>query len=409
MQRMRRRTLGLLVLAAACTSAPAPSPTPVPKPETTDVEAAKPDVDPAILGAITQLKAAVEKTPDHVVYLYLLAWYHDRAHQSDDVVQRLRQLDALGWDRGLAPDQFENTRTPAFQEIAATLHARVPLVQRAREAFTITGQRDVIPEGIAWDPVDNVIYVSSIARRKVLRIDRQGRATDFTTEGQDGLEGGLGIKVDADRRMLWVIGTSTPEIKGYVPGSDRSALHAYDLRTGALVRKIEATPGLLNDLTLLRDGSLFATDMGRGHVLRLAPGASMFEIWAEGFRFPNGIAISEDERTLYVADFSAGITRFDELDPKKRAKIESKALLNGIDGLSFDRGALIGIQNSLGRPRVIRIDPATGDVAILESKNAKFEIPTTGVVIGKEYWFIANPGLRKKTHDEDLVMLKIPL
>ena len=196
----------------------------------------------------------------------------------------------------------------------------------------------------------------------------------------------------------------------------RSMLAAYDLRDGHLVKKIEATPGQLNDLTLLSDGSLFATDMGRGKVVRLAPGADALEDWADEFSYPNGIAVSDDERTLYVADFR-GITRF-TIAGKARARIESRALLNGIDGMNFVDGKLVGIQNAIGSPRVIRIDPATGDVEVLEAKNAKFEIPLTGAVAGGEYWFIANPGLRSFDAQhriwpdaklQDLVMLRLPL
>ena len=82
------------------------------------------------------------------------------------------------------------------------------------------------------------------------------------------------------------------------------------------------------------------------------------------------------------------------------------------------REKLIGIQNTTGKPRVIRIDPTTGAVEILESGNPLFEIPTTGAVASDAYYFIANPGLRSFHEDhtiwpreklEEPVMLKIGL
>ncbi|HYC92347.1 MAG TPA: SMP-30/gluconolactonase/LRE family protein [Thermoanaerobaculia bacterium] len=154
--------------------------------------------------------------------------------------------------------------------------------------------------------------------------------------------------------------------------------------------------------------------MGRGKVLRLPAGGDAFEEWADDFRYPNGIALSDDQRTLYVADFR-GVTRFDVARASARERIEPAGraearptLLNGIDGLSFDRGTLIGIQNAIGKPRVIRIHLDHHRVEILESKNALFELPLTGAVAGDHYYFIANPGLRVKPKD-DLVMLAIPL
>jgi sugar lactone lactonase YvrE len=331
-------------------------------------------------------------------------------------VKWLTRLDELGWEYGVGPDAFRHTNTREFRAIAAKLNAREPRVARAQTAFELAHQRDLIPEGIAYDPVDDVFYVSGIYRRKVLRVDRSGKAADFIAEGQDGMLGGLGLKVDAQRRLLWVISSTTPEMRGWKEGDDRSMLAVYDLRDGHLVRKIETAGGMLNDLTLLEDGSVFATDMGRHNVMRLAPEATTLEIWAKDFSYPNGIAVSEDERFLYVADFR-GITRFDLRD-QSRTRVESKSMLGGIDGLSVHRGELIGIQNTTGRARVIRIDPAGGDVEILESGNPLFEIPTTGTVAGDHYYFIANPGLRAFHDDhtiwpmeklEDPIMLRIAI
>lgn len=399
---MKRAAVLLVALLAACTTATPP--------------AAPPVVDEQTRGAIAQLEQAVAAYPNNQPYTYILATFYDRAHDAENVVKWLTRLDELGWEYGVSPESFRNTNTRAFRDIAAKLDARVPRVNRAARAFTLQNQRDLVPEGIAYDPVDDVFYVSGIYRRKVLRVDRNGRATDFVREGQDGMLGGLGVKVDRDRRLLWVISTTTPEMRGWTKGDDRSMLAAYDLRDGRLVKKIDATPAMLNDLTLLRDGSLFATDMGRHKVVRLAPGADTLEIWAEEFQFPNGIAISDDERTLYVADFR-GLTRFNLAD-KARTRIESKTLLGGIDGLSVHNGALIGIQNSIGRPRVLRVFPEDGRIEILESNNPLFELPTTGAVAGNDYFFIANPGLRSFHADqtiwpteklEDPVMLRIAL
>jgi hypothetical protein len=179
-------------------------------------------------------------------------------------------------------------------------------------------------------------------------------------------------------------------MRGHVPGVDKSML-AYDLRDGKLVRKLDVAPAMLNDLTLLDDGTLFATDMGRHKVLRLAPGANALEEFADSFLYPNGI--TNDGTYLYVADFR-DLHRITLAD-KTRTKIEvPNTLLGGIDGLDFHQGTLIAIQNSIGNPRVIRLHLAETRVEVLETKNRLFELPTTGAIRKGEYIFIANPGLR---------------
>jgi sugar lactone lactonase YvrE len=388
---MQRIAAFALALFVACASAPPPPP---------------PVVDEKTRGAIKALEDALAKNPANQPYTYLLASYYDKAHDATNVVKWLTRLDELGWNQGVPPYDFPNTKTRAFRSIAAKLDAKQPRVNRATTAFTLANQRDLVPEGIAYDPVDDVFYLSGIYRRNVLRVTRDGTATEFITQAQDGMYSGLGVKVDAQRRLLWVISTTAKEMRGYEAGNDRSMLAAYSLPEGRLVKKIDATPAMLNDLTLLRDGSLFATDMGRHKVVRLAPGGDALEIWAEDFQFPNGITVSDDERSLYVADFR-GVTRFTIAD-KARQLIASKTLLNGIDGLSFDRGSLIGIQNAIGRARVVRIHPEDGRVEILEANNPLFELPTTGAVVGTDYWFIANPGLRF-FNVADPVMLRLRL
>lgn len=398
---MRRLLLLPIIFSAACRTTTPP-----------------PVVDEQTRAVVQQLTEALEQQPDNLPWIYVLAGYQDRAQNAGEVARRLRQLDERGWDQGVNRVDFRKTASHrGVRDAMAKLEARQPRVANARVAFTIRGQRDLVPEGIAYDPVDDVLYLSSIYRRKVVRVDRNGIATDFVPEAQDGMLASLGMKVDAKRRLLWVVSTGTPEMRGSTPADEkRSILAAYDLRDRRLVKRIEATPALLNDLVLLSDGSLFATDMGRQKVVRLAPDATALEDWADDFRYPNGIALSDDERFLYVADFR-GVTRFTIAD-KSRVKIESRALLNGIDGMNFHEGKLVAIQNAIGSPRVIRIDPANGDVEVLESKNALFEIPLTGAVVGDEYWFIANPGLRS-FHDDhtiwptdklkDPVMLRLPL
>ena len=345
-------------------------------------------VDEQTRGAIQQLTDAVSKQPANMPYIYLLATYHDKAGQSEEVVKLLRRLDELGWQHGASPLAFKNSRGSAFRNAAAKLASREVVAHRAKRAFTIANERNLVPEGIAYDPQDDVFYVSGIHTRKVLRVTPAGRATDFVTED---LLGGLGMKIDPAKRILWVISTTTPEMRGFVKGQDASQLTAYDLRDGRRIKKIVATPAMLNDLTILPDGTIYATDMGRHKVVRLAPDSETLEEWLDGVMFPNGI--TSDGTSLYVADFR-GVHKINLAD-KSRSMIEvPNTWLGGIDGLDFHNGTLIAIQNALGNPRVLRIHLVDNRLEVLESKNDLFELPTTGAIRNGESCFIANPGLR---------------
>jgi sugar lactone lactonase YvrE len=385
------KRIALILLLAACASRPPAAP--------------RPAVNAATTATIKRIETLLTDQPRNAVYTYLLATYYDQAYDVENVVRVLTRLEELDWQLGLGPDSFPNTSTaPAFQRIASRLAARETAVHRATTAFRLAGT--VKSEGITYDSVEGMFYLSG-GKTKLLRVDRTGKVTDIPVEPLGEKTGRLGTDVDATRRQLWVVGASFDPA---APASEkgRSNISVYDLRDGRLVRQVsngsEKEPSFLNDMTLLADGTAFVTDTGRNQVFRLAPGADAFELWAEDFRGPNGIAVSADERTLYVADFR-GINTFD-LATKSRRLLETSTPLNGIDGLVEHRGTLIGIQNVLGRPRVVRVHISDGNrVEVLESKNPLLNVPATGVVAGDHYYFIAN--LSEKNAER--VVLAIPL
>jgi hypothetical protein len=410
---MMRRVLFLLLFVSACATAPPPT---------------KPAANDQIRTTIEQLRNAIASDPSDGARIYILAQYLDRTGDTTEALKWLGELDRLGWTHGINDHDFvRSASSPAYRTMASRLNDREPHVVRSMTAFTIP-QRELIPEGIAFDSETGDFYVSSIHLRKIVRIASDGKSSDFLREGQAGILGTLGLKVDAKRRMLWAISTAAPEMNGYSPALEgQSAVFAYDLRTGALVTKVSTgdrdDPTLLNDLTLLDDGSVLITDSDRGAIMRVRLGSDSIETWIpqNTFTFPNGIAISEAEPYVYIADFS-GVSRVDlrsrTVTPLPTPDDET---LTGIDGMSWYKGALIAIQNGVGRPRVIRVrldDANIAGIEVLEAANPQFDEPTTGAVAKGAFYFMANPQLRAfdenhhiwpKERLRDVIVLRLPL
>lgn len=116
----------------------------------------------------------------------------------------------------------------------------------------------VIPEGIAYDSVDNCFYLSSTYLRKIIKIDAgTGTAVDFKHSGEDGITGAVGMRIDPSRRILWSLSSSAGEnmpIIDYTPDVDsKSYVFSYNLATGKLIKKYtlqrEVETHFLNDLT----------------------------------------------------------------------------------------------------------------------------------------------------------------
>ena len=232
-----------------------------------------------------------------------------------------------------------------------------PAVSTSRVAFRIPQPR-LVPEGIAWDAQSGDFFVGSLHERKIVRIAPSGAITDFVPTGTDGLEDVLGLKVDPGRRRLWAC-TAASARAGAAAGS--SALLAFDVDTGKLLRaywlKEAGTKHLLNDLAFTAGGEVYVTDSDADSLYRLgAEGESLEVFIGPGtFRYPNGIALSADEKRLYVADFQSGLSVVDlATKGTQPLPLPANVSSHGIDGLYVDAGSLVAVQNGAGRERIVR-------------------------------------------------------
>jgi hypothetical protein len=298
--------------------------------------------------------------------------------------------------------------TPAFRAVAARIERARRPVSHSRMAFELP-ERDLIPEGTAYDGKSRTLYLSSFYKRKIVAVSPEGVARDFTGPGQDGLGPVAGLEVDPRRRELWAATIHVPG--GPMPVLDSTmlgfgALHRYDLATGRLIRRYVLPPeGELqhgfNDLTVLPNGDVYTTDSQGGGVYVVPAGRdTLVEVLPPGsYLFPNGITRSDDGRALFIAH-GAGIDRM-ELSSRRLERIAGPDSLNlsWVDGLAFYRNSLIAHQPS-GHQRVIRLylDPGQRRVTrseIIERHHPRFAQPTTGEVGGDTYYYIANAQLRR--------------
>jgi hypothetical protein len=259
-------------------------------------------------------------------------------------------------------------------------------------------ERDLFPEGIAYDPVTKTFFLSSTYKGKIVAVDARGAPRDFTRERQDGFWSGLGMKVDAGRRMLWVATSAEEELRGIRKEElYRSTLFAYNIDTGKLVGKYELanvpSGHLLNDLVVTREGQVYVTDTQDGSVWTLRPGTGALEKLFPSQTFPgaNGIALSSDEKLLFVAH--QGIAVVDRMSLAHRDLPRPlDVTLTGVDGLYLHGGCLVAVQTDLFR---IARFVLTADLRgvqrgeILEAHNPLFREPTTGVVVGDDFYYIA--------------------
>lgn len=345
-------------------------------------------------GVIDRLSRLYAEDPDQLHLAYYLASMEARAGRADAALGWLHRLAEQGWDLGVLEGDFGVLASdPRFIALATRLQAAVRATTASEVAFRLT-ERNLIPEGIAYDPTSGDFLIGSLMQRKILRVSRQGKATDFVPAGSGGLGPVLGLEVDVARRRLWAVSS----------GREDSAIFAFDLASGSPVGRYSLATGgtgtALNDLCVSPTGTVYGTATERGSVVALAAGThDLVELVPPGVLFaPNGIVCWPHGQELIVAD-SLGLAAVAIAGGTvRRLAAPPGSTAAGIDGLELYGETLVGVQNAFGRGRVIAVKLAADrgrilDVRALETAHPAFDLPTTGAVVGDSFYYIANSQL----------------
>ena len=322
--------------------------------------------------------------------------------------------------------------TPEYRKALQLFEKNKQITGKSEIAFKIP-QKDLIAEGITYDPVSRSFFVGSLYCRKIVEVDASGKAHDFISEKQDGIWSVLGMKVDAKRRILLAnTANSEDDMLMKYPEHDtvgQTAVYKYDLQTKNLIKKyvlaIKGEHHFFNDLAITKTGDVYITDSSDGSVYRILAADDKLEQFVKptAMNYPNGIALSADDSHLYVAHL-AGISVID-LNSKEVKPIcaPENVATSSIDGMVLYDHSLIANQGIPGVERVAKFylssDPGRIEkLELLQVNHPVFVIPTTGAVAEDSFYFIANSQLgsfdeNKKIFSEDklqeTIILKIRL
>lgn len=287
---------------------------------------------------------------------------------------------------------------PKFASVVDRLKAaREP--RSASKLFLTLPEADLIAEDIAYDDRDAKFYVSSVRHSKILTLDKAGASTEFAHTAWPI----LAVGIDPKRRVLWASTVALAEGIGFKKEDEgKSALLKYSLDNGSLLKRYDVkdpSKHALGDLTIGANGDVFVSD-GEGAVYWVNHAKDMLQILVPKgeFRSPQTPALSPDGRRLFVPDYTRGIGIVDLAIKKTTLLQHPKELsLGGIDGMYLSGKMLIAIQNGTAPERLIRmtLDASLARVIEWETIEANWPglgDPTHGVVVGREFYFLANSG-----------------
>jgi sugar lactone lactonase YvrE len=213
------------------------------------------------------------------------------------------------------------------------------------------------PEGIAVDKYGNV-YVSMIELDQIWKIDPSGNRSVLAEIAVPG-EGPAGLAVDAAGTVY----AAVPALDLATGQTDPASRGVYRIRPDGTAERLPGTGAMLfpNDVTLDKQGNVYATDTSSGTVWRV-PRDGPAELWSGdpllagdgslGFGFPigaNGIAFRNGE--LIVANTERGRLVRIPVEPdgstgEATVLAESTALL-GADGIALDVHGDVYVANAI--------------------------------------------------------------
>jgi sugar lactone lactonase YvrE len=351
---------------------------------------------PANVESARELARFLNESPESLLEV---ARAEAHAGDLDGAVLNVQQFVRMGQVTELfeTSDEFAALRkTASFPEIQRGMKENGSPISRASTAFQLHDSA-LLAEDIDYDPQGKAFFLTSVREKKIIAVDAAGAIHDFAKSPDDWPM--LAIKVDSARGVLWATEVA---LKGFVFAPEanwgRSAVLRYDLKSGKLLGHIEGPRGsALGDMALTANGDAIVSDGEGGGIYRLlANGDQLERLDAGDFISPQTPAMHPDGKHVFVPDYVRGIGLLDIATKQVRwLSTEDRFALDGVDGLYFDHGKLIAVQNGSSPERVVAFtfDATLSRVTaetVIERATETLGDPTHGVVVDQKFYYIAN-------------------
>jgi len=368
--------------------------------------------------------------PTQPAYLWASATLAARAGDTTRLHDKLAALAALGLGRDMRRDSTfaSYANAPAISSLVAVLSALAASDAHSRVRATLPDST-FWPEGVDYDSRTRRFYVASVRHRTVAELIPGKPPRELWPRDRADMGAVYGVRIDTGRGVLWATMSAPRRIAGEAAGdSTIAALIRVRLRDGVIERRWDiASPGphTLGDLAVGPTGDVFVTDSDQPVVYRLRAGRDTLErVTHPLFRSLQGIAPRPDGRVVYVADYSHGILRVDlATSAVERLEDAPHSTSLGCDGIVWDRGAIIAVQNGVSPARIMRfvLDSSGRHIVsadVLDRNSAIADEPTIGTIAGGEFVYVANSQWEKftesGTHKADRqltspILLAVPL
>src|SRR3954447_6456061 len=271
------------------------------------------------------------------------------------------------------------------------------------------------PAGIAYDAVSRRFIVGDRAGSKLTVVDEFSQHVANLASAQTAGFGTLAaFEIDPRQGNLWVVSGGAPNTPSATSSTGTppvpTTLHKLQLVSGRVLQSFilpeHFGAARFTDVAVTPDSTVLVLDAEGQRIFRLRPKASDVEVAATLSDRPSTIAPAPDGRAyvatpegVVVLDFSSRTTT--------RVKAASDVDLRGLLRLRWYKGALIGIQQSNGSYRAVRITlDSSGRRAIRQQvldASLPTADPTAATIAGGVLYYLAS------SEGAEMVIRKIAL
>jgi hypothetical protein len=260
------------------------------------------------------------------------------------------------------------------------------LCAAASTAATVTVPAKSAPESITIAPNGDLI-LGSTGSTKIYRTKKgSDKAEVFIDVGAEGAVYFLGVLADAPTNTLWAcqIYPSATE------GQERSALRAFDLKTGAAKFRWElpGSTNLCNDFVVGPDKALYISDTFGAKIWRLKPGATVPEVFSDDRTLLGIDGITFIGDTLYENNVIFNKLYRVPVDASGKAGKPVDIWLNkpikGPDAMRAANGKLFLSENDAGKIDMVSVSGETASITVLKEG---LKTPTAIEPAGGALWY----------------------
>jgi hypothetical protein len=350
------------------------------------------------------MREAEPLRPQHPRTLYNLAAALALQGRGEQALPLLQQLAELGFSypAGTDADFASLADNPAFQAVIKRFETNLERVGRGAFVFS-GGVPRFIADGLAYDRFARTFYMTSARERRILLVTPELERLSLVNTASNGLWSALGIYLEQGNNRLWVASSALPMMEGYEPEqAGRAGIFVYDSRNGNLRNRYlmpeDGVPHELTDLVVSPRGAVYVVDRAEGRLYTLDRKSGNYQALTEpgALHTPQGLSLSEDSRTLYIADSARGLFRYD-LRAKSLSPLPLPATVSpyGLDGIYVYKDSLVAVRNGFLPYQVLQFrlngkGDAVNQTRVLLSSHPDFEHPGGGLISGRHFYFIAN-------------------